>query len=266
MSVLKNHRSVAYTEFENTFTALYQLSARRTSSVPKRRKKWVSDKIDVIMNRASMYVIAINSLYIYENKRDEVSKLASKAFNLLMTLEKRLIVLWNIEKYEVRKMAAWATLIRKELILLNKRILDDTKDEDIEMFMILDWQFIGKSEFCQNMCNLHRYTHGKVTNANCGFDSTHGSLLIDLVDSALYNVMKGNYKVPKTKAEYEKRAKCISTAISALKAMNRPLLFYFNVMHYSEEVMKTWSNMITKEIKLLCGLQQSDKKRFSELP
>ena len=62
-----------------------------------------------------------------------------------------------------------------------------------------------------------------------------------------------------------RRRKCISTAIQILEQANRPMLTYFNIMQYSERIMIEWSDMLTKEIKKLRALQQSDAKRFKEL-
>ena len=110
--------------------------------------------------------------------------------------------------------------------------------------MILDWDKIHKVEFLRNMSNLHRYTYSKVLNASVCYDDTEGALLISLIDDAFNNVMK---------------------AISCLKQMNRRMLAYFNLMQYSERIMREWSDMLVKEITLLTGLQKSDKRRFDNL-
>lgn len=266
MSVLKNNRNIAYTEFERVFFELYNRSANNTSKVAKRRKKWISDNIDYIMNQTSYLIMSINTMYYdKKSKNEEISKLANRAYSTLKKLQKPLLVFWNVEMYEFNKMASWANLIHKTLIEINKRSLNKIEESKVDNFMILDWNFINKTEFCRNICELHRYCHGKIANADCRYDSSYGCQLIELVDSAFYHVMEANRKEPKTKDEYDKRKEHISIAISELKDMERPMLFYINLMQYSERIIKEWSKMLNKEIKLLCGVQKSDKERFSKL-
>ena len=77
--------------------------------------------------------------------------------------------------------------------------------------------------------------------------------------------MLANRKIPTTQKEYIKRKEYLSKSISCLNKMNRGLLFYFNLMKYSERVMNEWSEMLTQELKMLHALQKSDKSRFEGL-
>lgn len=90
--------------------------------------------------------------------------------------------------------------------------------------------------------------------------------MILLVNDAFYELILANKKVPETKAEYEQRRQHISNAITYLKGMNRPMLFYFNLMQYSERIMNEWSELLVSELKMLASLQRSDKERFKSLP
>lgn len=119
--------------------------------------------------------------------------------------------------------------------------------------------------FLKNMAEFHRFVHGKVINAPCKYDDTSGSLLIDLVDTAFYFVIEANKKIPTSKEEYEKRTANINSAISALYKMQRQILFYCNLMQYSETVLNDWRNYLSSELKLLNALKKSDSKRFSKL-
>ena len=47
--------------------------------------------------------------------------------------------------------------------------------------------------------------------------------------------------------------------------MNRPLISIFNIMEYSNHVMKEWADILNLELKLLYGLQKSDQERFKNL-
>lgn len=266
MAVLRSQRKVSATEFENTFMRLYRFSSERTSSLPKRRRKWLSPNIDLNMNRIYRNIMEINECYFKDKDEKEkyISDLSAKSVELLMGLEKPLMVLWDIQCYETKKMVNWVSQINKEISLLTDINAYDTERGENRL-MILDWRTISSVEFLKNMSNLHRYIHGKVVNANACYDDTEGALIIGLVDDAFYSVMKANVKIPTTKEEYDIRSKHISNSISFLKQLNRKTLTYFNLMHYSERVMNEWSEMLVKEINLLIGLQRSDKKRFAAL-
>lgn len=90
-------------------------------------------------------------------------------------------------------------------------------------------------------------------------------MLISLVNDAFYELILANKKIPETRIEYEARRQHISNSITYLKEMNRPMLFYFNLMQYSERIMKEWSELLVSELKMLSSLQKSDKERFKTL-
>lgn len=263
MSVLKNKRRISSQEFEHTFSELYLYSMNQTNAVAKRRKKWICRNIDNAMNVIANTISEINFGYFpKETKRQSIEELAWQSIDCLANLEKPIMVFWNVEKYEVRKMANWVSQINFEMELLNGIC---SKKKEIRKVMILDWNKINSVVFLKNMSDLHRYIHGKVVNAKNKYDDTEASMLIDLADEAFYSLMMANSKIPTTKAQYEKRKERISTAISCLRKMNRPTLFYFNLMGYSENVMREWAGMLSKELKLLYALQKSDKERYKSL-
>lgn len=263
MSVLRSKRRISDTEFEHTFMQLYRFSREKTAHLPKRKKRWLGENIDLIMNKVYRNIMEINECYFRDKseKLKYIHELSEQSVELLQSLEKPLMALWNIEHYKTKTMVHWVQFIGEEIYLLN--LINDTGR--CNEMMILDWDTIHKMEFLRNMSELHRYTMSKVLNASSCYDSTEGALLVSLVDDALHSVMKANYKIPKTKEEYIIRSKYISRAISCLKQMNRRMLAYFNLMKYSERVMLEWSTMLTNEITLLVGLQKSDKRRFANL-
>lgn len=171
------------------------------------------------------------------------------------------MIIWNVKRYKSKTMATWCGLLQSEYELLCKLINVRPKYK----FKILDYKAINNAEFLKNMSEFHKFVHGKVINAPCKYDNTSGSLLIDLIDTAFYSVIEANKKIPTTKEEYEKRAKNINSAISALYKMQRQILFYCNLMQYSESVLNDWRNYLTTELKLLNALKKSDNKRFSKL-
>lgn len=263
MSVIRSRRHISDTEYENTFMQLYAFSREKTSRLPKRKQRWLGTDIDLIMNQTYRNIMDINECY-FRNKDEKLEFIQDKvkqSVDLLQSLDEHLIVLWNIERYETKTMAHWVELIRKETSLLN--LLYNTGGS-VEI-MILDWDAIHKAEFLDNMKDLHRYTHSKVLNAESCYDNTEGALLLSLIDDAFYAVVKANQNIPINKKEYIVRSKYISHAISCLKQTNRRMLMYFNLMKYSERIMREWSDMLLKEITLLVGLQKSDKRRFGNL-
>ena len=265
MAVPRSKRKVAQSEYENTFSALYRFSMTYTSKHPERRQKWLCTDIDNQMNALYCGLMQVNDAY-FRNRSERakyVSSVSKQHIHSINALEKPLMVLWNVQKYETGTMAYWVSKIRQEVFLLNQ--MHDEENLKCEV-SILDWRAIDSANFLKNMSELHRYTHGKVANAYTAYDGTEGSVLILLVNDAFYELILANKKVPETKAEYEQRRQHISNAITYLKGMNRPMLFYFNLMQYSERIMNEWSELLVSELKMLASLQRSDKERFKSLP
>ena len=263
MSVLRSKRNIAQSEFENTFSDLYRFSASQTIKVAKRRYKWLCANIDTQMNLIYRNIMCMRDAYFSDKniRQQHLEDKASECIALLNDLEQPLMMLWNVQKYETKTMVRWLEQIRREIALLNT-VKEDKTNCDVS---ILDWQAINNAAFLKNMSELHRYTHGKVTCGRNVYDNTDGALLISLVNDAFYELILANKKCPETKTEYDKRKQHISNAITYLHNMNRPMLFYFNLMQYSERIMVEWSELLTSELKMLKALQRSDKERFKNL-
>lgn len=236
----------------------------QTSRIPKRRNRWLSPAVDNQMNEIYRDLMLISDTY-FRNKNDKeiyTAEMAIRSVKKLNKLEKPLMILWNVQGYETGFMARWVSQIKREVDLLNQ--MHDEEDIECEV-SILDWRVINNASFLKNMSELHRYTHGKIANAHMAYDSTQGALLISIVNDAFYELILANKKIPETKSEYEERRQHISNAITYLKEMNRPMLFYFNLMQYSERVMNEWAKLLVDELKMLSSLQKSDKERFKNL-
>lgn len=73
IAALRSKRNVAKSEFENTFTKLYHYSAENTGKVAKRRQKWLSVKIDELMNDSYNTIMEIGeSSYCKSKDKDFV--------------------------------------------------------------------------------------------------------------------------------------------------------------------------------------------------
>lgn len=264
MSVIRSERNISKIEYENSLANLYHFSRRHTSAIPKRRKKWLGYPIDSAMNRLYFETMAITEYY----SNDADVRYAHKAMSAdlciqqLLQLEKPLMVMWNVQKYETRRMASWVELVNRVIFLFSNLCESEVGDMRVS---ILDWKTINEMNFLKGMSELHRYVHGKVVHERMNYDSTIGALMTRTVDDAFYYVMKANMRIPTTKSEYENRRNLISQAISLLQSLNRTMVSYFNLMECSERVMREWSEMLIQELTLLRGVQASDKKRFGKL-
>lgn len=269
MAVHKSKRNISRFEFEHTFTKFYDYSCSRTSTIAKRRRKWLGYKIENIMNTAFDYIMQ-TSIRISRRGYPLMTKteLLQRALSLLGDLQKALWVLWNVDVYPMKRMIRWSVFANDAIKMLKYEIQKDDAAfaSDVEEIMILDWEKIRKVAFLDNMSKLHRFTHGKAIHAQNKYDGSTTSILIDLVDEAFYQIICANAKIPKTQQEYKRRQDRLNKAIICLREMNRPLLSYFNTQHYSENVMREWSDMLQQEIKMLIALQKSDKSRFKALP
>lgn len=264
MAVLRSKRNLAKTEFENTFSVLYNNVKTHTTAIPRRRQKWLCKEISKGMNHIYREIVEINDYYCpnKEQRAEHVRQMVDLAIAHIYAMERPMLVMWNVQRFETDKMAQTVELFNHELFLLN-RINQYTGRTD--EFMMLDWRAVNNVQFLKTMSDLHRYTHGKVASARMDYDDTSGALLIETVDDAFFSLMKANRKIPTTHKEYETRRENISRAIMCLKEMNRYLLSYFNLQCYSERVMNEWTMLLTQEQKLLYVIQSSDKKRFGHL-
>ena len=250
MSVIRSKRHISKFEYENTFTKLYQFSAEQTSKISKRRKKWLCTDIDEIMNNAYNLIMEMNEGYFETDKEENISE-----------LEKPLLILWSVQKYKTKTMVTWSNLVCDEINLLYKMIDKKAKYR----MKILDYNAINKASFLKNMSDFHAYVYGKVINAPMKYDNSSGALLIRLVDDAFYHIIEANKKIPSNQKELKEREEHISKSISALRKMQRQTLFYFNLMRYSENVLREWTDYLTQELKLLYALKKSDAERFKNL-
>ena len=107
-------------EYENALAQLYQYSMQKTIAVPKRRQKWLCQDIDATMNRVYFDVMGINTGYVQDKEQRATyeSDIAMRSADALMLLQKPLITLWDVQRYESKTMAKWANLIQRECALL----------------------------------------------------------------------------------------------------------------------------------------------------
>ena len=239
---------------------LYDYTEERLSKMAKRKYRWLGEPIATKMNRIRDEIMQIfDAYYVTDVSRKDR---CTKAIRDLLSLQKPLLALWNVEHYKTDRMIKWASMIDREINLLARTA--GFRVEGQYMF-ILDYGAIEKLECMKSASTLHKIIYSKMISIPTTPRNTKGSYLMDMADEMLYRISEGNRNIPKTKEEYEKREKNFSRALNCLKSMESPLMSVFNLMNYSDESMEQIAGLVTETAKLLRGIMDSDEKRFSNL-
>lgn len=264
MSVLVPNRTLSRTEYAFKFVQLYDYLTQKLSHVPKRKQRWLCDPIINILNRTEYKVMQISDQYFnYGIKLKDKPSQGEEVINDLLSLQKPLLALWNIEKFEMKKMAYCCFLIDKEIELITK--MSGLPEMNGMSMFILDYDTINKVEYLKNMCKLHKTVYEKAIHLPRSVRESKGTLLMSLADEALFCVCRANLEYPTSAEILQRRTECLSTALNCIKQMQLPFLSIYNVMHYSEDTMKDIADMLSTEFKLLNGVLKSDKQRFADL-
>lgn len=264
MSVLKNKRNTAFSEFERQAMNLVTYTKERLNRLPSRYEYFILPRIYNPINKALAELIFANEIYGFNEasckKRNEHFQTAVWC---LQNTQKPLFSAWNILDVEEESSLNWANKINIVIAL----IWGVTKWNKREMPMIipLPKKKMQKLEFLKTMGELHLYTYKKIGHAPRYCRDTLSSEIAMFIDTALYEIIIANYKQPTTKAEAQARAEHLQAAIDNLNALQRPLFALWLVQDYSEHEMNDWSGLIDKELKLLEGLKKSDVTRFKSL-
>lgn len=263
MSVLKNKRHEARTEYEEKYKRFYAYMSARLGSVPKRRKRWLGVRIESELNRVYECAISITEAnrQRYSALQTQKDQTVVELLQALLRLSKPLTVLCNVMEYEDKSIMHMYSLIDEFGLCAAKQ---HSYIKYIPLQSFKPW-LLRRVEFGANMMKLHKYTHGKVVKLSNKHAETSGALLINLVDTALYCVSAANDIFPTNQQQFLMRQKLIETAIVSLQGMNRPMISLYALCGYSNEVQIEWAKMLNDEIQLLRGLRESDRKRFGRL-
>lgn len=272
MAVLKNDRKLSKCEYEYRFKVLYRFAKENLCKIPKRRQNWLAVPIHKLLNSAYVSIMELNTAYI-KNKEERDNKFyysIKHSIDCLIKLQNPLYSYWNIMCIDLKHRKSWCDTINHELNLLYGMLkansfYNEKYDGDFKYIMYYTYEEINNANFLYKMSELHRYTHTKAINAKRIYDAQESALLIELVNDAWYHCIEANKKVPENREEFTIRQNHISDAISCLRKMNRPLISLFNLMQYSERIMREWSDLLNDELALLSGLRKSDNERFKYL-
>ena len=264
MAVLRSKRGIAYSEFERNMWKIHIDLESRMHALPARYKKHVCARLYEPMNKAYDALIIADeqkgSAPAAKEKRQKYFKLAMPH---LMQMERPLMAFFNIRDIRENGEDAIEQALNYEIALIFG--VAGWKKEDKPVFHVLHKEKFKRLAFLGTMAELHRYTFQKTAHApNDCFDAL--SLRIDdFATNALYDVVMANVREPKTKAEAQTRDAWLKDALDNLNAMQRPMVGLWNIMQYSEKIMDEWAGLIDEEIRILTGLREADRKRYSGL-
>lgn len=220
------------------------------------------------VNKSYESVMRVNQ-YLFTKQRyhyDDRENIILSAINDILKIQKPLFIYWNIEHIPFKKQVRWCEMLNREVRLLRGLLkVEESKNIDMK-FIAIDWEKAKQLEFINNMMELHKYTHSKCIRANNTLNDFDTPILIDLINSALYEVIMLNQIYPVTYEEYMEREYKIDTALQCLDNMAVPITSLSHIMKYSLNTINKWIELIEDEIKLLKGLKKSDKGHFSNLP
>lgn len=283
MSVLKNKRSISALEYDHSFTIMYDYTMLKLQTIPRRRQLTLSAPLSTILVETYRTILDIETNY--DDSRSQRAKKRyeniKKAIKDLQSLQSPLLTLWNIvngfsdkhdyaPKISDKQKEYWIGLINNEINILQgclrkSKFYNQETDEDVELLMYYKNTDLHTAKFLGSMSKLQRVTHSYCIRMSPLLRDMEGALLLQLVNDAWYYCVRAN-EFPQNKKQYLARRKYISKAISCLYNMNKPMNKVFNILKLSDRQMTEWSNLLNNTKRMLVSLQESDKRRFSNLP
>lgn len=264
MGVLRSKRGIAYSEFERNMWKIHMALEQRMHALPVRYKKHVNAKLYEPMNQT------YNALIIADEQKGSAPAAKSKrqkyfqiAMYHLMKMEKPLMSFFNVRGVSEEGENQIEKAMNYEIALIWGAA--GWEKEEKPVFHVLHKDKFRRLAFLGKMSELHRYTIQRTAHApNDAFDAL-SVRIDDYVTNALYAVVMANVREPRTRAEAQRRDAWLKDAIDNLNAMQRPLVGLWNIMQYSETIMDEWAGMIDEELRILTGLREADRKRYSGL-
>lgn len=115
MSVIKSKRTLSPIEYTYHFTRTYEYMRERLSRISKRKRKWLSDPIVIIMNTIYDHIAQMNNSYFkYGINEKPVQDQSKQVIEEILSLQKPLIAWWNVDNYPERKMEYMSILLREK--------------------------------------------------------------------------------------------------------------------------------------------------------
>ena len=281
MAIYRSQRTMAKTQYEESFKRLYADVRDRMSRVPKRRQEAVARPLMAILNRAYHEILAINEDPVRgaKNAADVRYRAICRAQDYILALQKPLFVYWAIcgdpeekgMKYiSDRKRAYLCDRFNDVLKMLHAMQTSSTryepeKDHGVMLLFYYSEKQIEEARFLLVLRKLHRVTHAKITRLDRRFRDAEADEARRLIDDAWFHAVYGNMGVPMNHEQYLWRRKHFSTAISDLYKLERPVLAMLSLGSWSNREMQEWQGLLNDANKLLQAVQRSDRARFGSL-
>lgn len=264
MSVLQSKRGVAYSEFERNMSKIHADLSARMHALPARYKKHLCAKLYEPMNRCyDALIVADEQKGGAQAAKEKRQAYFKAAMGYLMDMEKPLMAFFNVREVSPNGAEAIGKALNYEIALIYGAA--GWPKEGKSVFHLLDTSKFKRLAFLGKMAELHKYTFQKTAHApNDCFDAL-STRIDDFCTNALYDVSMANLREPKTRDEAIKRDAWLKDAIDNLNAMQRPMVGLWNIMGYSERTMDEWAGMLDEELRILTGLREADRKRYSGL-
>jgi hypothetical protein len=271
MSVLKNKRKLAKFEYENTFDIIYHHLGKKMCCVPKRLRMWINTPINTRLNEIYLLIMELRTNFFKSDTKDERQlELINTIIDKIIAMQPYLYAFWNVMDYDTDKIIGWCDEFNNELALLRgvaKRnpLYKEDKFKDGRRIMYYRKIDIQKADFLNGMSKLHDYTIRKIAHAKNIYNDRECAMIAECMDNAWYYCLEANMYIPTTKKQYERREEKLSNAISNLKKAEPPLVSLFNLMGYSESILREWTVMFNTTLTKIYALKKSDRKRFGDL-
>ena len=136
---------------------LYDYTEEKLSKMAKRKYRWLGEPIATKMNQIRDEIMQIfDAYYVTDASRKDR---CAKAIRDLLSLQKHLLALWNVEHYKTDRMIKWASMTDREINLLARTA--GFRVEGQYMF-ILDYAAIEKLECMKAASTLHKIIYSKM--------------------------------------------------------------------------------------------------------
>lgn len=264
-------------QYEDGFRAIRDDLYQRMTRVPKRRRNTIAKPLLESFNNAFEVILCIEEDPVRGTKSAAQKRYDRivKAQYLIKQIEKPLWVYWNIcDDWQENALRSWKTSqranfcdgVNKVLKILHDMQVASTKydakkDVGLTVMRYYTEDEIDNAFFLTAIRDLHRMTHGKVIRLPALARDADASLLLRFVDTAWYCAVYGNQMRLDNEKEREIRRKAFSNALSALNKAQRPLFNLFSIGTYSNNEIKEWVHLFNESVRLLSGVQKSDRER-----
>lgn len=277
MSVLKNKRRTSKIEYERNFIGFYEYMNGRIDHMPRRWMRPLGIPMKEALNQIYDDVLMVSEMYIDKDPAKKRYMQCRKVVEELIAFQEWILLYWNLS--DGRNGIKWvdadgrkfmSECINREIYLLGgvMRRLDPKMKlgrMEVTYMKAFTRKDIEGIQFLERLYELNNLVYQKHIRIPMAERDEEASLACRYIRNAYYSAYSANF-IPTTKGEYQKRRRLLGEAISDLYRLNRPMVKMFMVHLFSNEDMETITRLVNESTRLLQGIQNSDKERYSALP